>query len=124
VLFFCSEETAKLAGEGRAAWERHKANGGRLPRPTPFDSPQVAGALSAANIKLLAKVTTTPANAALARRFDAPPNKNTLVLCGPNDEVIVKLTPNCCSAHNLLLVLKNFQARYEGWLKHRGKRKG
>ena len=116
VLFFCSEESAKLAGEGLEAWtEYRKTHKGPMPVAAVFETPALVNALRAAGFAFYVRVPATSSNAELMKKYGATAQAQTLVLCAFNGEALRTFAGPQCSAASIVPALSDFRARYEAW---------
>jgi len=95
-IFFCTDFTSRLAGEGPDAFAQfRKANAGVIPPLTVFDYTLVLNRFKAAGIELLVKVSETKETLALFKRYDATPG--TLFICAPDGEKLAVFAGGNCN---------------------------
>lgn len=113
-VYFCSEEAARLAGEGQDALEKYRAQNDDLPAPTIFDTPVVPAALKKAGIAYFVKVPNTTENKALFKLYDA--KLNTIVLLAPTGDVLIDFSGTDCTSDTVAKYLnEEFRPQYEEW---------
>jgi protein tyrosine phosphatase (PTP) superfamily phosphohydrolase (DUF442 family) len=118
-VYFCSELTARTAGEGTKATAEFKlANNGAAPEATIFESTEVLSEFNNAGISTFAKIPMTKENAALAQSFGA--ETNTLVICAPNGEKLWSCSGGQCTASTVVQFLsRDFASKFAQWQKAR-----
>lgn len=96
-IYFCSEFTAILAGEGYVAYMRFRnANAGQMPLLTVMDYTAVLEQFRYAGISLFVKVPDDREHAALFNRYDCAPG--TLLMCAPDGSKLAVFAGNNCNA--------------------------
>jgi hypothetical protein len=117
VLFFCSPEVAKVAGEGTAAALSYTKEAKRPAPTTVFDNLTFRGLLKKAGIGQFAKVPIEKENAELLKKYGINPNTSTLVFCAPWGEPIVQFAGADCNLASLQKFLATFDQYYAAWRK-------
>ena len=112
-IFFCSEETAKFAGEGTAGVASYRKECKRAPPTTPFENLAVTKAVKDSGLSLV-KVAATLSNAELARKYNVA-GTPVLVVCAPNGEAITALAGSQFTMASLLTTLRGIRENYTAW---------
>lgn len=113
LVFFCSEESAAIAGLGSRAIEKHSKSTPKLPPYTVFEADVVVETLDAAELPIV-KIVASPQNADLAKKYkvNAAP---ALVACEPEGTVIASLQAEQVTQANVLEMLKSLKETYARW---------
>lgn len=123
MLYFCSEETAEVAGIGSKALAAYqKANKAKkMPKRTVFDNRAVVDALKKSGLKLLAKVPASKENKETWMKYKA--GLDTMLIVAPNGQTLAKYYGNTLKQAPLTKSLKTFKRSFEEWKKTQGSQK-
>ena len=117
MLFFCSPEVSKVAGEGTTAALAYTKET-RKPAPaTVFENLTFRNQLKKAGIAQCAKIPIAQENAELIKKYNVNPTTNTLIFFAPWGEPIVPFVGSDCSLAKLQGFLQTFDQYYAAWRK-------
>lgn len=121
VLYFCTEEVAKFAGEGsRAKLEYIKSNNGKQPKNTVFDLPMVLDALKKAGINTMAKIPATKENKDTFKKYKA--GLGSMVVVAPDGSTLMAFHGANLKQSTVMKSLKGFKQNFEQWKKTQAKK--
>ncbi len=116
-IYFCSEEVATYAGEGKTGHDAYlKANRNKPGLPTPFDQTAVVSQLKKAEIEHCVKVVLNKSNESLIKKYGG--SMNTLVICAPSGEALLRLEGQSCCQSGVTASLKDLGGYMTAWQKN------
>jgi hypothetical protein len=117
VLFFCTPEVARVAGEGTTAAIAYTKETRRPAPATVFENMTFRNQLKKAGITQCAKVPIAQENAELIKKYGVNPAVNTLVFCAPWGDPVAAFAGSDCSLANIQKFLASFDQYYAAWRK-------
>ena len=124
MLYFCSEESAKVVGSGTAGWVAYQKENKskKLPKRTAFDNPLIINSLRNAGLTTYAKVPATQENKKLWMKYRA--GMDTMVIVAPGGKKLATFFGHTLSQGKLIKTMKSFKQYYAQWKKSQPKKNG
>jgi hypothetical protein len=116
LVYVCSAEVAKFAGDGKkAVGEFRKNAGGKAPPLTPFDNERVVAALKEnGGLSHFAKVAFVQENAEVIKKLRVG-GEPAVLLCAPTGEVFAGLAGPQVNQGNLQSLAGSVKEAYAAW---------